>query len=57
MVAIIADIAPGSAAGVGGIAAAFTVVLGALAWRLAPVLGEPDDGHPAVPAAPAAPVA
>lgn len=48
MVAIIADIAPSSAAGVGGIATAFTLVLGVVAWRLAPVLGEPDDGHPAV---------
>ena len=45
MVAIIADVAPSSAAGVGGIATAFTVVLGAIAWRLAPVLGEPDDGR------------
>ena len=53
MVAIIADVAPSSAAGVGGIAAAFAVVLGALAWRLAPVLGEPDDGRPATPATPA----
>ncbi|MFN8026379.1 MAG: hypothetical protein U0W40_08550 [Acidimicrobiia bacterium] len=45
MVAIIADIAPSSAAGVGGIATAFALVLGVLAWRLAPVLGEPDDGQ------------
>jgi len=44
MVAVIADIAPNSAAGVGGIATAFAVALGVIAWRLAPVLGEPDDG-------------
>ena len=43
-VAVIADIAPSSAAGVGGIAFGFALVLGALAWWLAPVLGEPDDG-------------
>jgi hypothetical protein len=45
MVAIIADIAPDSAAGVGGIATVFALLLGVLAWRLAPVLGESDDGH------------
>jgi len=53
--AIIADVAPSSAAGVGGIATAFAVVLGLVAWRLAPVLGEPDDGHPAAPLVPANP--
>ncbi len=57
MVAIIADVAPSSAAGVGGIATAFAVVLGVGAWRLAPVLGEPDDGHPVAPTAPTAPAA
>jgi hypothetical protein len=44
LVAVLADIAPSSAAGVGGIALAFALVLGCLAWWLAPVLGEPDDG-------------
>jgi hypothetical protein len=43
-VAIISDIAPSSAAAVGGIAFGFALVLGSLAWWLAPVLGEPDDG-------------
>jgi hypothetical protein len=43
-VAVISDIAPSSAAGVGGIAFAFALVLGSIAWWLAPVLGEPDDG-------------
>jgi hypothetical protein len=55
MVAVIADIAPNSAAGVGGIATAFAVVLGVIAWRLAPVLGEPDDGNPAQEAVLASP--
>jgi hypothetical protein len=52
-VAVIADIAPSSAAGVGGIAFGFALMLGAIAWWLAPVLGEPDDGddspRPTVP--------
>jgi hypothetical protein len=52
MVAVIADIAPSSAAGVGGIAAAFAIGLGLVAWVLAPVLGEPDDGAPADRVAP-----
>jgi hypothetical protein len=43
-VAIIVDIAPSSAAGVGGIAFGFALALGSIAWWLAPVLGEPDDG-------------
>src|SRR4029079_17665362 len=43
-VAVTSDIAPDSAAGVGGIAFAFAFVLGVLAWWLAPLLGEPDDG-------------
>ena len=43
-VAIITDIAPSSAAGVGGIAFGFALMLGSIAWWLAPVLGEPDDG-------------
>lgn len=44
LVAVLSDIAPDSAAGVGGIAFGFALVLGAIAWWLAPVLGEPDDG-------------
>ena len=44
LVAVLADIAPSSAAGVGGIAFGFALALGCLAWWLAPVLGEPDDG-------------
>ena len=43
-VAVISDIAPSSAAGVGGIAFGFALVLGSIAWWLAPILGEPDDG-------------
>ncbi|MEX2100487.1 MAG: hypothetical protein WEB19_03645 [Acidimicrobiia bacterium] len=45
LVAVLVDIAPSSAAGVGGIALAFAVGLALIAWRLAPVLGEPDDGN------------
>jgi hypothetical protein len=48
-VAIISDIAPESAAGVGGIAFGFALVLGSVAYWLAPVLGEPDDGDDAPP--------
>jgi hypothetical protein len=48
-VAVIADIAPSSAAGVGGIAFGFALMLGSIAWWLAPVLGEPDDGDDAPP--------
>ena len=48
-VAIIADIAPSSAAAVGGIAFGFALALGSIAWWLAPVLGEPDDGDDAPP--------
>ena len=44
LVAILVDIAPSSEAGVGAIALAFALALGALAWWLAPVLREPDDG-------------
>ena len=53
-VAVISDIAPSSAAGVGGIAFGFALVLGSIAWWLAPVLGEPDDGddRPLPPAPP-----
>jgi hypothetical protein len=43
-VAVISDIAPDEPAAVGGIAFGFALVLGALAWFLAPILGEPDDG-------------
>lgn len=55
LVAILVDIAPSSEAGVGAIALAFALGLGALAWWLAPVLREPDDGEPADPAAGALP--
>jgi hypothetical protein len=48
-VAVISDIAPDSAAGVGGIAFGFALMLGALAWWLAPLLGEPDDGDDGAP--------
>ena len=44
LVAVLVDIAPGSAAGVGGIALGFAIGLGAIAVFLAPRLGEPDDG-------------
>jgi hypothetical protein len=44
LVAILADLAPSSEAGVGGIALGFAIVVGLLAWWLAPVLGEPNDG-------------
>jgi hypothetical protein len=49
LVAILVDIAPDSAAGVGGIALAFAVGLGVIAWWLAPVLDEPDDGDDTTP--------
>jgi hypothetical protein len=53
LVAVLVDIAPDSAAGVGGIALGFAVALGSVAWWLAPVLGEPDDGYePALPPVP-----
>jgi hypothetical protein len=56
LVAILVDIAPSSEAGVGAIALAFALGLGALAWFLAPVLNEPDDGNdPADPLEPASP--
>jgi hypothetical protein len=48
-VAIIVDIAPSSAAALGGIAFGFALALGSAAWWLAPVLGEPDDGNDAPP--------
>ena len=44
-VAILVDIAPSSAAATGGIALGFAFILGCLAWYLAPVLGEPNDGN------------
>jgi hypothetical protein len=44
LVAVLVDIAPNSAAGVGGIALGFAIGLGAIATFLAPRLGEPDDG-------------
>ena len=43
-VAILVDIAPGSAADDGGIALGFALVLGRDRMVLAPALGEPDDG-------------
>ncbi len=54
LVAVLVDIAPDSAAGVGGIACCFALGLAAVAWWLAPVLGEPDDGddRPLPPPAP-----
>ena len=56
LVAILVDIAPSSEAGVGAIALAFALGLGALAWWLAPVLREPDDGNdPADSLEPASP--
>jgi hypothetical protein len=62
LVAVLVDIAPSSAAAIGGIALGFAVGLGALAVWLAPRLGEPDDSGmrsgpgtpvPALAAAPA----
>jgi hypothetical protein len=55
LVAVLVDIAPDSAAGVGGIALLFAVVLGVIAWRLAPILGEPDDGDDSPVLPPTAP--
>jgi hypothetical protein len=55
LVAVLVDIAPSSAAGVGGIAFGFAAVLGALAWWLAPILGEPDDGDDTPPPSPTPP--
>jgi hypothetical protein len=49
LVAVLVDIAPDSAAAVGGIALGFAVALGSVAWWLAPFLGEPDDGFEPVP--------
>jgi hypothetical protein len=43
------DITPDSAAGIGGMAFGFALVLGSIAYWLAPVLGEPDDGNDAPP--------
>ena len=55
LVAVLVDISPSSAAGVGGIALGFAVVLGVLAWWLAPILGEPDDGEDSPPPEPTPP--
>ena len=55
LVAVLVDIAPDSAAGVGGIAFGFALCLAAVAWWLAPVLGEPDDGDEPVPPPTASP--
>ncbi len=49
LVAVLSDIAPDSAAGIGGIAFGFALMLGSVAWWLAPVLGEADDGFEPVP--------
>jgi hypothetical protein len=50
LVAVIVDIAPDSAWGIGAIALGFAVALSLIAWWLAPVLGEPDDGDDRPPA-------
>jgi hypothetical protein len=50
LVAVIVDIAPDSAWGVGAIAFGFAVALSLIAWWLAPLLGEPDDGDDRPPA-------
>ncbi len=55
LVAVLSDIAPDNAAGVGGIALGFALMLGSVAWWLAPVLGEADDGFEPVPPGPAPP--
>ena len=54
LVAILVDVAPDEEAGLGAIALLIAVVCGALAWWLARVLGEPDDGddRPLPPTAP-----
>lgn len=44
LVVVLIDIAPNSAAGVGAIAVVFALTLGGVAWGLAPLLGEPNDG-------------
>jgi hypothetical protein len=44
LVAVLIDIRPNSAGGVGVIALGFAVGLGLIAWLLAPVLREPNDG-------------
>jgi hypothetical protein len=54
LVAILANISPDEPAGVGAIAFGFAVALGALAWWLAPVLQEPDDGLDVTPPDPGA---
>jgi hypothetical protein len=45
LVAVLIDIRPSTAAGVGGVALGFAVGLGVIAWLLAPVLREPNDGE------------
>lgn len=55
LVAILVDISPDEAEGVGAIALGFAVVLGALAWLLAPIFGEPDDGNDDLTPPPTAP--
>jgi hypothetical protein len=54
-VAILVDIAPDSGWSTGAIALGFALLLGCIAWFLAPVLGEPNDGNdvPVPPPAPA----
>jgi len=44
LVAILVDVSPDEEAGLGAIALVIAVACGALAWWLASVLGEPDDG-------------
>lgn len=52
-VAILSDLAPDDAGGVGAIALVFAVALGVIAFFLAPLLGEPDDGDSGDPVDPA----
>jgi len=54
LVAILTDVAPDDEWGVGAIALAIALVSGVVAWLLAGVLGEPDDGddRPPAPTAP-----
>ncbi|HZP28275.1 MAG TPA: hypothetical protein VFC99_04950 [Acidimicrobiia bacterium] len=58
LVAVLVDIAPSTAAGIGGIAAGFAIGLGVIAVWIAPRLGEADDGGmPSGAPAPAPPPA
>jgi hypothetical protein len=57
LVAVLAAVSPDDPAGVGGIALVFAIILGWVAWRLAPRLGEPDDGDDRDPVSPPPPPA